>query len=322
MFRKQLCLFIVFFDHYVKFTATECVNGYIYPHPDNFGLYYRCSNGYLIEMEFPGVLDFNPLLSTCECATDITVLFSRIHRLKAKSKSLESKLLDLETKLAQSTRSTQSSKIEVDLLSRLEDLDARTIALESKSLELETISTQLDIRSTVIETISSQMGVALAELVNLMYHVKNSTSNLDFDSTLTKLDIRSAKIEAKSNRMETTLTKLVNEMNNIKSSTSTLESTSNELSTSMNSLKTRTTSVESTTATLNTSVDNLKKTAVTNIRLGPLEREVCYFKYGLQDLGQSKVITSVINYNNDAYIDFVEQRKIEKFVDGKWSNLY
>ncbi|XP_037030969.1 uncharacterized protein LOC119070645 [Bradysia coprophila] len=288
---------VIFLAYYTKITSSECV-GQFYAHPRECSLYYQCSKGSLIEMTCPDGLHFLPTYEICgypdgscdNTPSDATEkseesLISRIEKLEAKSIMLEA-------------------------ISN--ELDNRSAILEQKSIELEDRSNQLDVRSTLIEERTEALEIRSMELEAKSIRLENMSSNLqlelDFLSTI--LVAWAMEQEKRTTSLETQATKLNTTMTQSNTRTTQLEGQTNEIAATL-------------TSTVN-SLNDFKKVAITNIRLGPLERAIAWNDFGFQDGLDgitSVVITSVINYNEDAYIDYVERRRIEKFVNGQWTGL-
>lgn len=62
MFRLTL---VLLFALYTKTSTSECVNGKLYPHPNNCTSFYQCANDVLVEMSCPPGLHFIPSAGVC-----------------------------------------------------------------------------------------------------------------------------------------------------------------------------------------------------------------------------------------------------------------
>jgi uncharacterized coiled-coil DUF342 family protein len=65
----------------------------------------------------------------------------------------------------------------------------------------------------------------------------------------------------------------------------------------------------------------LLENVITDIRFGKIEIKDVFNGYGYKD-GEGYVITGAINWDRDEDVDTLERRKVQKFVNGTWLNVY
>lgn len=130
-----------------------------------------------------------------------------------------------------------------------------------------------------------------------------------------------SQLERISSEVEANYTKVYEQVVTLETKTLQLNTELTQLDTRTSQLETREYQIDSNLTDLVNSVNDIKSNAVTDIRLGPINTEILWNGPGISDFGGGWVITGVSNWNSDAYADHVHQRKMEKFVNGRWVGL-